>query len=113
MSELCFVSSADSYHPRSDGEAEVPLSHAAQRFALAIKHSDYQSEAAATEMRDAARAYVRELRAQSLPPERVLVCVKRLIAIVPAHPHDEDDDARRHLLEQVITWCIEAYFSAD
>jgi hypothetical protein len=111
-SELDPVPSLDSYHPRSDGESAVPLSHAAQRFALAIEHSD-GSEIATTELRDAACTYVRELRAQSLPPEQVLIQVKRLIAVVPSHPHGENDDARRHLQQQVITWCIEAYYRAD
>lgn len=68
------------------------------------------------------RALVREwtmvLRAEGLPPERVLVVVKRFVheAIAPSLARYTDDDVsdvrRDTLLAEASRWCIEAYFDA-
>ena len=68
------------------------------------------------------RALVREwtmvLRTEGLPPERVLVVVKRFVheAIAPSVTHYADADAPNHrrdlLVADASQWCIEAYFDA-
>jgi hypothetical protein len=88
----------------------LPQSEAAQRFALAIA-SHLGAGDTATEVRDAACDYVRELRERSLPPERVLVHIKEMLRTLPGR--DDDDEEQRHLVRQVITWCIEAYYGAS
>ena len=106
------MSCPDSFSRTSDDDA-APLGVAAEHFARAIEQSDHRSQASTAELREAACQYVRELKAQQLPPEQVLVSVKRLITSVRGRPEDEDDDARRRLLQQVITWCIDAYYSSE
>lgn len=58
-------------------------------------------------LREAICDFVRELKGRELPPERVLVIVK---GVVSAARLDDDWDAQRRLLQQVITWCIDEYY---
>ena len=65
-------------------------------------------------------ALVREwsamLKAEGLPPERVLVVVKRFVheAIAPSMAHSGNADAVEYRPDVLVTdasqWCIEAYF---
>jgi hypothetical protein len=105
------VSCPDSYNSQHDRDGAAS-SDAGQRFALAIEQWHRESGSTTSNVRDAACAYVLELKAKSLPPERVLVEIKRMLALVPGLSM-EDEDAHRHLLQQVITWCIEAYYRTD
>jgi hypothetical protein len=92
------VSCPESYSPHSD---------AAQRFAAAIEAYHGASRKDATDVQDAACAYVAELKAQAWPPERVLIQIKELLRTSSGR---SDDEQQRHLLQRVITWCIEAYY---
>jgi hypothetical protein len=67
------------------------------------------------ELRDAVREQVWHLRSQGEPPERVLVEIKREIqeAQTRVNAPRGDEPVLRTLTEQVVRWCIEAYYRAD
>jgi hypothetical protein len=73
----------------------------------ALSATDASSKAVTSETQEAICAYVDELKAQQLPPERVLVQIKELIATVEG---DWSSDEQRQFLQQVILWCIQAYY---
>ena len=52
---------------------------------------------------------VRMLRDRAMPPERVLICVKELLASLPQQEHDVMESVR----QKVILWAIEDYYRAD
>lgn len=60
-------------------------------------------------LRDSVRAYARQLRAEAVPPQRMLVLVKGEVAA--AAPGACDGDDRRTLLEDVVRWSIDAYYA--
>jgi hypothetical protein len=59
------------------------------------------------------------LKSEGLPPERVLVVVKRFVheAIAPAVTHYTQADAPDYRVDALVAdasqWCIEAYFDSD
>ena len=55
-------------------------------------------------------AYVRHLKADGLPPERMLVLVKT--AFREAAPPELDPVDARALMEDVVRWSVEAYYDA-
>lgn len=74
-----------------------------------------------TELRDAVRDQVQHLRSQGEPPERVLVEIKRELAesltrtagVGAAGTTLGDEQDVRTVIDQVVRWCIEAYYRAD
>ena len=69
------------------------------RDALADFLANRGSRDAAEHFRSALCAYVKDLRAADVPPERVLVIVKRLLHGTPPAVADE-----------AVVWCVGAYF---
>jgi hypothetical protein len=67
------------------------------------------------ELRDAVREQVTHLRAQGEPPERVLVEIKREMqeAQIRVNAPRGDEPPLRTLTDQVVRWCIEAYYRGD
>ena len=55
-------------------------------------------------------AYVRQLKADGLPPERVLVLVKA--AVLEATPPEFERGEARALMEEAVRWSVEAYYEA-
>ena len=80
---------------------------AATRFVRAVEawHSKL-SDAVGEELRDAACAFVDELKTREMPPEQVLVAVKDLLHSVDGG----DAETQRQLMQKVIGWCINAYY---
>jgi cell division protein ZapA (FtsZ GTPase activity inhibitor) len=72
-------------------------------------------EAGIAELRDAVCEQVMHLRAQGEPPERVLVEIKREIqeAQTRVNTPRGDEPALRTLTDQVVRWCIDAYYRGD
>jgi hypothetical protein len=68
------------------------------------------SQALRAELRAAVTAYVRYLRVDGVPPERMLVLVKS--AIREAAPPELDAHEARDLVEDVVRWSVEAYYHA-
>ena len=68
------------------------------------------ARAARAELREAVRAYVRELKVREVPPQRVLVTVKTVLceAMRSAPPLREASA----LTAEVVQWCIDDYYSA-
>ena len=58
-------------------------------------------------LRDDVRDYARELRAQKLPPEKVVVHIKGMLERATER---EDHRVRASLGGRVVSWCIEEYF---
>jgi hypothetical protein len=62
------------------------------------------------ELRESVVAYVRDLRAQGVPSERMLVLVK--VAVREATPPELDAYEARALMEDVVRWSVDAYYHA-
>ena len=68
-----------------------------------------ESAARRTELREAVRAYVRDLRDEGQPPQRMLVLVKS--AVRDSTPlRTEPLEARQELTADVVRWSVEAYY---
>ena len=71
-----------------------------------------------SQLRTLVREWSSMLKAEGLPPERVLVVVKRFVdeAIAPSLTHYAEADApdyrRDALVSDASRWCIEAYFDS-
>jgi hypothetical protein len=99
-------------------QSDIPVSEqstarlggtAADRFARALEGSPHVGTFLPPDaLRSAINDYVDELKAQGLPPERVLVNIKRLV--FEAHRVSSRDEDHLRFLQHVITWCIEAYY---
>ena len=88
-----------------------------ERLVLAVMRAARLARAPTPELREAACAYVRELKRRGYAPERVLVAVKTLVTdaglkrtgvwadrgSLPIHPDTE-------VMDHVVAWCIEEYF---
>lgn len=91
-------------------------SGALRRLDVALRLVGPDCDAAGiAELRDAVHEQVWHLRSQGEPPERVLVEIKREIqeAQTRVNAPRGDEPVLRTLTEQVVRWCIEAYYRAD
>jgi hypothetical protein len=90
-------------------------SGALRRLDIALRLAAPGDPAGMAELRDAVREQVTHLRSQGEPPERVLVEIKREIqeALTRVNAPRDDEFALRPLTDQVVRWCIEAYYRAD
>ena len=91
-------------------------SGALRRLDIAIRLASTGGDVVAlAELRDAIREQVLHLRSQGEPPERVLVEIKRELqeAQVRTAAPRGDEPALRALTDQVVRWCIEAYYRGD
>ncbi|MEO8620163.1 MAG: hypothetical protein ABI625_03785 [bacterium] len=82
---------------------------------IGLALSDYlrSSEPAANaELQTLTNRVCAEAKALGLPPEKMLIEIKRLFERLPSHdvPHTE---RRQKTFERFITGCIESYFGAD
>jgi hypothetical protein len=68
------------------------------------------SAALRDQLRAAVTAYVRDLRDDGLPSERVVVLVKS--AIREATPPELDPSEARQLMADAVRWTVEAYYEA-
>jgi len=107
MSELPMAPNDDRLPFVDHTRGTLANSLAAKRLVRAVSGVAQSSNAATSEIRDATCAFVDELKALDVPPERVLVQFKEVIANALG---DRRSDEQRQLFEQVITWCIEAYY---
>ena len=68
------------------------------------------------ELRQFVSEYACELKQLGLPPERVLVAVKRAAYAVGIYappfsiPNRRATDGKRKLLDDIVTWCIAGYY---
>jgi len=62
------------------------------------------------ELRASVTAYVRHLRTDGVPPERMLVLVKSAVREVT--PPELDAVEARELMEDVVRWSVDAYYQA-
>jgi len=69
-----------------------------------------RSLALRAQLRASVTAYVRALRAEQTPPQRALVLVKT--AVQEAPPPALDADEARALMDDVVRWCVEAYYES-
>jgi hypothetical protein len=67
-----------------------------------------------TELHDAAREYVGQCTVDGLPPARTSIEIERLIVRsgVPYRHHVRRDFTER-LTEQVVRWCLDAYYVGE
>ena len=82
----------------------------ARHFTRVLESVDPATSSADGMLRDAICDFVRDLKAEGAPPERVLVTVKDVIA---AADSGRDTEQQRRFVQQVITWCIEAYYGLN
>ena len=68
------------------------------------------STALRAELRTSVTAYVRHLRDEGVPPERMLVLVKSTLR--ESTPADLDALEARALMEDVVRWSVDAYYEA-
>jgi hypothetical protein len=113
--------------PRPSSTTSIPASPASstrrprlssgalRRLDIALRLAGPGDAAGVAELRDAVCEQVVHLRGQGEPPERVLVEIKREIqeAQTRVNAPRGDDTALRCLTDQVVRWCIEAYYRAD
>ena len=59
-------------------------------------------------VRDSVQRYAQLMKALATPPERMLFLVKETLR--QQLPHPEYEDETKALVENVVTWCIEAYY---
>jgi hypothetical protein len=91
-------------------------SGALRRLDVAIRLATVDGdEAGIAELRAAISEQVLHLRGQGEPPERVLVEIKRELqeAQTRTGVGRGDDQALRALTDQVVRWCIQAYYRGD
>lgn len=88
-------------------DAPALVNQSAQRLIRVLEPPTGRDLDSAAELRVAVGDFVATLRTQGLGPEGVLVAVKDLLAEMGG---TRDDDERRLLFQQVITWCIEEYY---
>ena len=65
-------------------------------------------EATREMLQDSVQRYAQLMKALEIPPERVLSLVNETLQ--EQLPHPEQEEETRALAENVVTWCIEAYF---
>ena len=99
-------------------EPPFPLTpHASARVERALETAVRWHEAAMRELRAAVEACVAELHARGMPPEAVLVTMKAFVRhIAPSHPppgYAPTVEAADSLMDQIIHWCILAYFRLE
>ena len=82
----------------------------AEALAGASPRAVQESVALRAELRASVTAYVRQLKADGMPSERMLVQVKS--AVHDATPPELDPYEARELMEDVVRWSIEAYYHA-
>ena len=68
------------------------------------------SSALRAELRASVTAYVHHLRADGIPPERMLVLVKATLR--ESTPPELDAVEARTLMEDVVRWSVDAYYDA-
>ena len=69
-----------------------------------------ESAALSAQLRASVSAYVRHLRADGVPSEKMLVLVKTVVR--EATPPELDAYEARALMEAVVRWSVDAYFQA-
>jgi len=99
----------------SSGRRPRLSSGALRRLDIAIRLAGAGDETGLAELRDAVREQVAHLRDQGEPPERVLVEIKRELQESQTRTGAPrgDEQALRALADQVVRWCIEAYYRGD
>ena len=100
----------------SGGRRPRLSSGALRRLDIAIRLAGVGGDdAGLAELRDAVREQVIHLRGQGEPPERVLVEIKRELqeSQTRTGAPRSDEPAMRALADQVVRWCIEAYYRGD
>jgi hypothetical protein len=82
----------------------------------ALERAVDESCAFTAELNTALGAYVRQLYADGLPPERMLVHLKELVYRTVqsrVHPDAYDHDHFRQFIARVVQRCIQAYYRDD
>jgi hypothetical protein len=65
----------------------------------------------APELRTALHALAREARLKEVPPEQLLVALKRVWQALPEVEHARDNTEQTRILQGVVTICIKEYFA--
>ena len=93
-------------HPSMDGQSGL-RAHLEQ--AVALVGAARGAPRPYAELRLSVRAYTSRLRADGIPPERMLALVKSALSEKVLLAMDVDD--ARHLIADVVAWSIKAYYS--
>ena len=64
----------------------------------------------APEVRAALHELARDARQKAIPPEQVLLILKRIWQALPDVEHARDRDEQTRVLQRVVTMCIKEYF---
>lgn len=91
-------------------ERYVILLEQSQRRANVTAHILLATEATREMFRESLERYAQLMKALGTPPERMLRLVKD--AVTEHVPHPEREKETHALLENAVTWCIEAYYGA-
>ncbi len=81
-----------------------------EALAAATERVLHESAALRAQLRASVTAYVHHLKADGLPPERMLILVKSVV--LDASPAALDVDDARRLMDDVVRWSVEAYYDA-
>lgn len=65
----------------------------------------------APEVRAALHELARDARQKAMPPEQVLLVLKRIWQSLPDVEHARDRDEETRILQRVVTMCIKEYFA--
>ena len=104
----------DEFPPSSrDRERQLPATEAARRLSRALELEPRTGDMAAAPVREAICDFVAELKGAGVPPERMLVQVKEVIAEARRAHSDRDREADQEFLQRVIKWCIDEYYRAS
>ena len=91
------------------GDSDATLERAGDRTA-ASERAVQESLALRTQLHASVTAYVRGLKADAIPPERMLALVKS--TVLEATPPELDVAQGRALMEDAVRWSIDAYYGA-
>lgn len=96
-----------------NGEHQLPANEAARRLSRVLQQEPITNPMPSAEARVAICDLVRDLKGAGLPPERVLIRVKQVVAGAWSEHRSRESDYEQRFLQQLITWCIEEYYRAD
>jgi hypothetical protein len=78
--------------------------------ANALEHYARQRAESPHELRDALHELAREARLRRIPPEQLLVVLKRIWRSLPDAANTADEMEQRRNLQRAVTMCINEYF---
>jgi len=75
------------------------------------RHAETLAGEPGPELRTALHALAHDARAKAVPPEHLLVTLKRIWWSLPSVESARDDAEQTHALQRIVTLCIKEYFA--